>query len=501
MPLYHFIYRVIVLITLLLPFRLMGATAYSLDSIDVVNPFADKNIRIVINSKSTGGDTYQNATIIAQALSKKLHTHVKVDAIGTISAFQELSKVSDGTTLMISHDQAYLGYLYGRNGYVDIFEQFQIGPTIAVNPGNAYLVAKSSRFQSLDDIMQACFLGSRIRVAIQAGGASELGFSALKNAIAIKFPGAQHNLVPIYTGAQAEKNQLLFDQQVDLISGTLQANSQYTQLPSDDQKSMRFLWLTSSKEMLKQLPLSAIPLVKQASLIEPELPISTKLNHSFTFDKEFFFLYNKAMEQELVDYLDQALIDIFNDESIKKAQLTASFVPNFQPSTSAHNYLRVKNSQYQQMIAQVKAAAKESSSTSLTIDFEHSHLFFPTLMSWLLVLLILLVTCTYGRSISTSLLNCIQGNNHTWQTMHKRSFFGTIFITLSYFILLGQLSEVMPNTGFAFLISSMLFLWSLAWLFSGKKSAKVYVNMTVNAIVTPFIVWFVLAELFQISLP
>ncbi|SIT18577.1 hypothetical protein SAMN02744133_10713 [Thalassospira xiamenensis M-5 = DSM 17429] len=30
------------------------------------------NVRLVIGSKSTGGDTYQNSAIIAEALSKKL---------------------------------------------------------------------------------------------------------------------------------------------------------------------------------------------------------------------------------------------------------------------------------------------------------------------------------------------------------------------------------------------------------------------------------------------
>jgi ABC-type phosphate/phosphonate transport system substrate-binding protein len=35
------------------------------------------NLRIVIGSKSTGGDTYQNSSIVAKALAKKLDINVK----------------------------------------------------------------------------------------------------------------------------------------------------------------------------------------------------------------------------------------------------------------------------------------------------------------------------------------------------------------------------------------------------------------------------------------
>jgi ABC-type phosphate/phosphonate transport system substrate-binding protein len=138
-----------------------------------------RNLRVVIGSKSTGGDTYQNSAIVAEALGEKLGINVKVDAVGSTAAFKTIERVSNGSVIMIFHDQAYLGYLYGQKGYVNPFENYTVGPTVAINPGNAYLVAKSSPHKNVEELMKACAEGTDIRVAIQPGGVSEIGYSAI----------------------------------------------------------------------------------------------------------------------------------------------------------------------------------------------------------------------------------------------------------------------------------------------------------------------------------
>lgn len=72
---------------------------------------------------------------------------------------------------MIFHDQAYLGFLYGVKGYFDIFEKYKIGPAIAINPGNAYLVPKNSPYKSVEDIIDACGKDAKVRVAINTPAA------------------------------------------------------------------------------------------------------------------------------------------------------------------------------------------------------------------------------------------------------------------------------------------------------------------------------------------
>lgn len=312
------------------------------------------NVRVVIGSTSTGGDTYQNSSIVVDRLSEHLGVNMKVDAVGASSAFRTLDRDSRGNTLMIFHDQSYLGHLYGVQGYDDVFEKYTIGPTIAINPGNAYLVPMDSPYQTLDDIIDAVGSGETVRVAIQPGGVSEIGYSALKNAIAIEHPGQEENLVAVNTGSQSDKNQQLFDGQADVINGSVQANEQYTRLPEDDQKAMRFIWLTARQDTIEQAPEEGLGQTSREQLleyVEPNVSVTMGDDESFTFDKEFFFLYNKDMDQGIVDQIDEALAEIYEEGDIQQAQLDAFFIPDFKPSAEASDYLQEKMSRYEEIIS------------------------------------------------------------------------------------------------------------------------------------------------------
>ncbi|MDN3525770.1 ABC transporter substrate-binding protein [Halomonas sabkhae] len=314
------------------------------------------NVRVVIGSTSTGGDTYQNSSIVVDALAEKLDLNMKVDAVGASSAFRFLDRDSRGNTLMIFHDQSYLGYLYGVEGYDNIFDKYTIGPTVAINPGNAYLVPKDSPYENLNEIIEAAGNGEEIRVAIQPGGVSEIGFSALKNAVSIEHPGMEDNIVAVNTGSQADKNQQLFDDQADLINGTVQANEQYTRLPEDDQKAMRFVWLTARKGTIEQAPEEGLGKTTREQLleyVEPNVNV-TMGDENFTFDKEFFFLYNKDMDPAIVDQIDEALAEIYEEGEIQETQKNSFFIPNFKPSDEAEEYLKDKMSVYEDIITNIQ---------------------------------------------------------------------------------------------------------------------------------------------------
>ncbi|MBB3230412.1 ABC transporter substrate-binding protein [Halomonas stenophila] len=314
------------------------------------------NVRVVIGSTSTGGDTYQNSSIVVDALAEKLDLNMKVDAVGASSAFRFLDRDPRGNTLMIFHDQSYLGYLYGVEGYDNIFEKYTIGPTVAINPGNAYLVPKDSPYENLDQIIAAVGDGEEVRVAIQPGGVSEIGFSALKNAIAIEHPGSEDNLVAVNTGSQADKNQQLFDDQADLINGTVQANEQYTRLPEDDQKAMRFVWLTARQSTIEEAPEEGLGQTSREQLleyVEPNVTV-TMGDENFTFDKEFFFLYNKDMDPAIVEQIDEALTEIYAEGEIQQVQKNSFFIPNFKPSDEAAEYLENKMSAYEGIIENIQ---------------------------------------------------------------------------------------------------------------------------------------------------
>lgn len=313
-------------------------------------------IRLVIGSKSTGGDTYQNSAIVAEALAEKIGSNIKVDAVGASAAFKALDRDSRGTTLMIFHDQSYLGHLYGSSGYEDPFANYKIGPTVAINPGNAYLVAKSSPYQSMDDILAAAAEGERVRVAIQPGGVSEIGFSAMKNAAKIRKPGSEANIVPVNTGSQSDKNQAMFDGLADVINGSIQANEQFTQLPEDDQKAMRFVWITARPATLEQAPAEGMGDTTRDDLLQfasPETSVTLDGEQDFTFDKEFFFLFNKEMDDGLAKEIDAALGEIFAAGDIQERQKAAFFIPNYLPIDEALAHLEEKRNIYDKVIQQI----------------------------------------------------------------------------------------------------------------------------------------------------
>ncbi|WP_337996792.1 hypothetical protein [Oleispirillum naphthae] len=312
------------------------------------------NLRIVIGSSSTGGDTYQNAAIVAEALSKKLGINAKVDAVGVSAAFAAVTRVSDGSTVMFFHDQSYLGHLLGLKGYPDIFKDLRIGPTVSINPGDAFVGAKDSKLKTIEDVIQACGKGERVRVAIQPGGVSEVYYGALKNAVGIRFPGKEGNLVSVKTGSQGDKNQLLFDRQAEVIHGSVQANEQYTRLPAEDQKAMRFLWLPSPSSTISQANPEGMGATGRDELLKftsPNVHVTLDGKADFTFDKEFFFLYNKKMDPKAVAYLDKALSDIFAEGKVQVTLKKAFFIPNFHPSKEAAVYLKKKAEQSKALIA------------------------------------------------------------------------------------------------------------------------------------------------------
>lgn len=315
------------------------------------------NLRIVIGSKSTGGDTYQNTAIVAEALAEKLGINVKVDAVGSTTGFNTIKRVPNGSVIMMFHDQAYLGYLYGAAGYENPFEAYRIGPSVAINPGNAYLVAKNSPYQTIEDLMKACAGGTDIRVAIQPGGVSEIGYSALKNAIRIQHPGKEGCLVAVNRGSQSDKNQAMFDGLADLINGSVQANEQYTRLPADDQKAMSFVWLTARDATIKQANPEGMGETSREMLLQytdPAVSVTQDGTKNFTFDKEFFFLFNKDMDQKLVDELDQALTEIFAEGEIQKTQKKSFFIPNFRPSAESEAHFKDKAAQYEVILSNLK---------------------------------------------------------------------------------------------------------------------------------------------------
>lgn len=337
-------------------FSAFVATTLMATSFTAVAQELPRNVRMVIGSTSTGGDTYQNSAIVAEALAKELGINIKVDAVGASEAFKALGRDSRGTTLMIFHDQSYLGNLYGVTGYADPFADYTVGPTVAINPGNAYLVPANSPYNSMEDILSAAEAGTRVRVAIQPGGVSEIGFSAMKNAAKLRSPGSEANIVPVNTGGQSDKNQTMWDGLSDVINGSIQGNEQFTQLPADDPKAMKFVWITARPATLGQAPEAGMGGTTRDDMMQyasPMTSVPVSGDADFTFDKEFFFLFNKEMDPAIMTQIDAALTSIFAQGDIQNRQKGSFFIPNFLPLADAQKHLGEKRDIYRGVIADI----------------------------------------------------------------------------------------------------------------------------------------------------
>ncbi len=316
-----------------------------------------RNVRMVIGSTSTGGDTYQNSSIVAEAMADNLGINIRVDPVGTNEALNATRRDARSTTIMLHHDQIYLSELYGVPGIGKPFEEFTIGPTVAINPGDSFLVPKTSAYQSMEDIFAAAKAGERVRVAIQPGGVSEIGFTAMRNAAKVRSPGSEANIVPVNTGSQADKNQAMWDQLADVINGSIQANEQFTQLPEDERTAMRFVWITARPQTLEQAPEAGFGAMSREEMLKfasPQTSVTLDGSKDFAFDKEFFLLFNKEMDAGLADEIDGVLKAVYDAGEIQKRQTGAFFIPNFLPREEAAAHLTEKRGMAETIINELK---------------------------------------------------------------------------------------------------------------------------------------------------
>ncbi|ALI55325.1 hypothetical protein SAMN05444421_101529 [Celeribacter marinus] len=73
----------------------------------------------------------------------------------------------------------------------------------------------------------------------------------------------------------------------------------------------------------------------------------------FTFDKEFFFLFNKDMDPAIIAQIDEALTAIYSAGDIQTRQKESFFIPNFLPSDEALAHLTAKRDTYAKVIADI----------------------------------------------------------------------------------------------------------------------------------------------------
>ena len=143
----------------------------------------------------------------------------------------------------------------------------------------------------------------------------------------------------------------------------------------------------------------------------------------------------------------------------------------------------------------------QSSFFQVAIDFDKSHMFFPTIVIYFLLFLLALIFIIYGIPKIKRLRNGEEKLRFSAAHVDKLRFFGTIALTIVYFMMMNFVGQFFPNTGLGFLFVSMPFIFLLSLLYSHSMVKAKFIIIVLNAVLAPSIAWYVLAQMFNISLP
>jgi hypothetical protein len=83
----------------------------------------------------------------------------------------------------------------------------------------------------------------------------------------------------------------------------------------------------------------------------------------------------------------------------------------------------------------------------------------------------------------------------------KFRLYGTVVLTIVYFITMDIVGRYYPNRGFGFLFMSIPFMFILSMMYSHEFSRSKIITIAVNSIVAPSLSWYILGKLFNITLP
>lgn len=201
-----------------------------------------QNVRVVIGSTSTSGDSYMIADLVTRYLSAEMGFNGKVDAIGNAAALDEIANAKgDGKTVMMFHDMTFLSVLFGSVDEQYSLENMTVGPRIGQNPGGCFGAAAESPYASLAEITQYLIDNPDETVSfnIESGATSHLCFAAyylwVQETYGDEVAG---RIKAIVGGTTAEKLQRLWDRNADVIYGDTSSFAQYTEDGIDNQLKM-----------------------------------------------------------------------------------------------------------------------------------------------------------------------------------------------------------------------------------------------------------------------
>ena len=266
------------------------------ESVSNESSLKGQNVRVVIGSTSTSGDSYMIADIVTRYLAKEMGFNGKVDAIGNSDALSVIQESKgDGKTVMMFHDMAFMSVLFGAVSDDYALENMTVGPRIGQNPGGCYGTPEEKEYKSLDEITKYLKENPKETVSfnIEAGGTSHIAFCAYYLNLLDEEPDVAKRVKVIVGGTTAEKLQRMWDRNTDVIFGDVSAFEQYTKDGVDKQLKMNMFGSVSK-----------VNGVDITSMAEEGVTYNGK---PFDFAKDFAMYFPKDMDASVLAEYEAAM--------------------------------------------------------------------------------------------------------------------------------------------------------------------------------------------------
>jgi len=290
--------------------------------------FKGKNVRVVIGSSSTGGDSYLVADTTSRYLAKELDCNIKVDAVGAAAALDTITTTKpDGNTIMMFHDMTYLGVLFGSYDKEYSLENFIVGPEVVQNPTAGWAARANAPYANLAEVPEYLKAHPKavVRMACEAGGVSQIGFVAYYEWLKANYSDdIASRVVVVIGGSTADKCQMLWDDNCDIIFADYTSLLQYTQT-TDPKIAMKFMGLLDNVDGV-DVPSYA------------DLGIDFNGNE-FRFSKDFVIYLPKDFPQSLIDELNSACKIISTNQDFIADLKKMNYRVAFKDSTDAKTYI------------------------------------------------------------------------------------------------------------------------------------------------------------------
>ena len=287
--------------------------------------FDGQNVRVVIGSTSITGDSYFIADTAMRYLSEALNANTKIDAVGAGPAFEAISTAKpDGSTIMMFHDMTYLGISFGAFDEKYALENMEIGPRVGLNPGACFATSVNAPYNDMVEIVTYLQANPSeiVRVGIEAGGVSHIAFISYYEWVVEEYGQEVADRIRVIVGGStAEKAQMLWDGNTDVIFADFSSLLQYTEAGVDDKIKMKFVGLLDSIDGVE------IPTYADMGI--------TLNGEPFVFSKEFVIYLPKGADPALIAELDKAAEEISKDPEFIEAMAKLTYKVDYLPSAEA----------------------------------------------------------------------------------------------------------------------------------------------------------------------